>query len=129
MKNIDINSIAELRPSPFLRICPKLNLHPKIIELFKTDYLYIEEKSLLSSFILDNFLDFNNLNNKIYKNYTVLDIIKIQRIFKYINICYRVFIKKSKDIKNQEKLLLSSVVPIFSRNFLKEIFIKTFDKD
>ena len=127
LKGLDINFIAEIRNNPFSRICPKLNLNPKFIELLKTDYIYLEERSLLNFFFLDNFLEQKDIDTIIYKNFTLLDIIKIQRLFKFISITYRVFFNKTKKKKNYENLLISSIIPVTSKDYLNDIFEKTLD--
>lgn len=129
LKGLDVNFIAEIRNNPFPRICPKLNLNPKFIELLKTNYIYLEERSQLNFFFFDNFLEQKDINTIIYKNFNLLDIIKIQRLFKFISITYRVFFNKTKKKKNYENLLISSIIPVTSKNYLNDIFEKTLNTD
>lgn len=117
----DINLFAEIRKNPYSRICPKLIIHPTFINLFTTNNLYLEEKSFLNFFFIDNLLTSHDKNKVIYKNFTILDIIKLQRIFNFISIVYRKYFKKNIKVFKKESILLSSIIPIASKEFLNEL--------
>lgn len=129
LEDSDINLFGEVREFPYRRICPKIITHPYFIKIFTTNHIYLEEKSQLNFFFLDNFLPEDYLERNIYKNFTIFDIIKLQRIFNFISITYRVFFKKSKKISKDKSILLSSVIPIANENFFNELLDKTINTD
>lgn len=125
----NINLFAEIRPLPFPRVCPKIITTPILLKLFTTDFIYLEEKSLLNFFFIDNFISANYINKPIYKNFTILDIIKIQRIFKFISKIYRIYLKKNKIKFNKNKIKLASIIPISSIAFLDDLLQKTLNSN
>lgn len=127
LKPLNTESIAEIRKEPFTRICAKFILHPSITELFTTDHIYLDEIYTLNSFFHDNFLDSTDINLRVYKDFTLLDIIKIQRFYTYLSIVYRqVIAKKFNNKKNKNTILISSIIPIETKSKLNTTLNKIY---
>ncbi|WP_151808606.1 hypothetical protein [Acinetobacter soli] len=121
--NIDL--FVELKDKPFLRICPKLVLHPDLVEFFSNNFIYLEEESSLNFFFKDNFISDNYFDIKIYKNFTIMDIIKLQRLFFFISKIYRNYTIKYKKHHKNEYILLSSIIPLINKEDLILLLNKT----
>ncbi len=71
----------EIRNEPFIRLCPKFSLNPIFLDLLNTDSIFLEEISQLYLIFNENFLNQNDLEQKIVDDFTVLDFLKLQRFF------------------------------------------------
>lgn len=127
LRSSDKQFISEIKKEPFTRVCAKFTLAPPIIQLFTTDHIYLDERYILNSFFLDNFLESTDINSFFYKDFTLLDIIKIQRFYTYLSILYRQVISKSLNLKkNNDKVLISSIIPITTKSYLNQILNKIY---
>ncbi|MBV8042429.1 hypothetical protein [Pluralibacter sp.] len=95
------------------------------INIFSNKKMFLEEIVMLEILTAENY---NNdfLNKKLYKQFTVFDIIKIQRFFNYVSYIYHKVYKKLTIDEPLEAYLIRkrSVLPVFKTDELSVIFQK-----
>lgn len=117
----------EIRNEPFIRLCPKFSLNPIFLDLLNTDSIFLEEISQLYLIFNENFLNQNDLEQKIVDDFTVLDFLKLQRFFLLLSKFYREIIKNEK-IKNKDFILRSSSIPLFHEKDFERLINQIFSK-
>lgn len=86
----------------------------KVFDLFSSNTFFLEEYISLITIVEENYNE-NLLEKKLYKDFTVLDLIKIQRYFYYIGFIYKKAyeLEKNKKGENYASLLRRrSVIPV-----------------
>ncbi|MBN3114396.1 hypothetical protein H4F46_05710 [Pectobacterium brasiliense] len=120
----DNDFIYEIIKKPQERIVIKSHLLPPEhkFNLFSSNKLFIEEVAMLKSLTDENYNN-NLIQVKIYKNFTVLDILKFQRYFNYINFIYNKVYEKLNLQENPLAMTIRkrSVLPLFKLSDLISI--------
>ncbi len=94
--------------------------------LFKEDKLFQEELIYLSHVFKEQLLDFDTLSNfKIKNNLTLLEFMKIKRVFYLLSLLFKNKLLELKDLN----AILMSMTPVISKNQLYEIFEKLTSRD
>ncbi len=130
MENLCKDGFAEeelytIKKKPIERIVLKaiFNTSEYKEDLFRTDKLFFEEMAMLWTLSLENY-NIDYISMKIFKDFTVLDIIKMQRFFGYVsyiyNHAYNQLIKRQ-DI-NAGLIRKRSVLPVMKTLKLAEMF-------
>ncbi len=130
MENLCKDGFAEenlytIKKEPIERIVLKtiLNHLESKDDLFRTDKLFFEEMAMLWTLSLENY-NIDYISMKIFKNFTALDIIKIQRFFGFISYVYNHAYNQL--LKNQhmnaDLIRKRSVLPVMKTLKLAEIF-------
>ncbi|WP_460207208.1 hypothetical protein [Klebsiella pneumoniae] len=130
MENLCKDGFAEenlymIKKKPIERIVLKAIFNPfeDKKDLFRTDKLFFEEMAMLWTLSLENY-NINYIYIKIFKDFTALDIIKIQRFFGYISYVYNHAYNqliKNQDI-NADLIRKRSVLPVMKTLELAGIF-------
>lgn len=107
------------------RIRLKVVDHPILKEIVNSEKLYLEDYILISKIEKDLFVTLDDLYEiKVYKSLSIIDIIRIQRLFRFLFLHF----KKLKE-KYKNGLIFSSILPVFNidefKNFLTLFFIKS----
>ncbi|WP_449632395.1 hypothetical protein [Rahnella aceris] len=124
------NSFAEkhlysIVQEPIERIVLVMSFFVDNMDLFSTDNLFFEERTMLWTLSLENYnVDF--INEKLYKGFKALDIIKIQRFFGYIGYVYNYAYNKLVNNKDKDADIIRkrSVLPVIKTNILADTFNK-----
>lgn len=123
--NFAEENLYEIKKEPIERIVLKTLLYPFDEEhnFFSKNIPFLEEIVMLEALSLENY---NNdfLDRKLYRNFTSLDIIKIQRFFSYISYIYQYAYKKLLNEGNKLADLIRkrSILPVMKTEQLAIIF-------
>lgn len=123
--------LYELRPQPVERIVLKqiLTEYGHEVNIFSHDYLFKEEE-IQMFFLMNENYNSDIFKIKIYKNFTCLDLFKLQRFFKYVAFVYKKSYEKLRNNRheNSELIRKRSILPVFDKGDLVEIFQNTTGK-
>ncbi|WP_219495104.1 NERD domain-containing protein [Proteus terrae] len=128
MDNLCKDGLAEenlyiIKKEPIERIVLKALLNNNKEDLFRIEKLFFEEMVMLQTISLENYnTDF--IDMKIFKDFTVFDIIKMQRFFNYISYIYNHGYKelvKKKEV-NADLIRKRSILPVMNTLELAKIF-------
>ncbi|MBA7801064.1 hypothetical protein HV170_05940 [Citrobacter freundii] len=119
--------IYKVSDFPIKRICLLVTFlsYAEEINIFSNEKMFLEEVIMLKILTSENYnADF--LDKKLYKQFTVFDIIKIQRFFNYVSYIYhKVYEKLTVDEPLDAHLIRKrSVLPVFKTDQLAVIFQK-----
>ncbi|MCW9610053.1 hypothetical protein [Klebsiella oxytoca] len=114
-----------IKQNPIERIVLKAILNPfeDKRDLFRNDKLFFEEIAMLWTISLENY-NFDFVDIKIFKEFTVLDIIKIQRFFGYVSYVYNYAYNQlvENNNLNAELIRKRSVLPVMKTLKIAEVF-------
>lgn len=101
------------------------------VNLFNNDNLFLEEFSSLVNAFDENY-NKNLYYKKIYEDFTILDVIKIQRFFYYISFIYKKVYELIKNEKGEDYAFLlrkRSVIPVIKDGNLYDILVRISGKE
>lgn len=118
-------NLYEIKKKPIERIVLKtlLNIFDEREDLFRTNHLFFEEIAMLWTLSLENY-NVEYMGVKIYKNFTAMDIIKIQRFFGYVSYVYNYAYNRlvNDNNINADIIRKRSILPVMKTLELAKIF-------
>ncbi len=103
---------VSLKTFPISRLVFEFPFIPFLLDVLKTDALFLEEFPLLHGVHIDNFHPENNGFLRVSQTLTTLDLLKVQRFFNLIDIAFREKLKTITDETQRRVLMLQSTVMV-----------------
>lgn len=108
------------KSEPKSRYVIQLINNQDFFSIFSSDHLFIEDMLSLDILGVDSYEPDKIKNYVIKDGITVLDVIKVQRFFRFVNFA---FLEKIKDLGEIDNLIvLQSILPVFKSDILLSIF-------
>lgn len=126
-------SLFEILSNPVDRIVVKthFSLSDNVIDLFSNNNIFLEEFAKMVNVVDENYNE-ELLYRELYDNFTILDIIKIQRYFYYISFIYKKAYELIKGEDNEEYASLlrkRSVIPVIKDDNLYDALVRITGKE
>lgn len=126
-------SLYKILNNPFDRIVVKTCFlsNENAIDLFSNDNIFLEEFANIVTIVDENYNE-ELLRRELYDNFTILDIIKIQRYFYYVSFIYKKayeFIKAEGNEEYASLLRKRSVIPVIKDDNLYDILFRITGKE
>jgi hypothetical protein len=112
----------QLKMEPIARYILKFPAIPQFLDIFSSDYVFSEEIHSLMLLDMDSYGSKDLDSLLIFNTITVLDILKIQRLFRFINYIFTMALNSDDGINDREMLMLNTILPVMSHDNLKAIF-------
>lgn len=114
--------IVYLVEKPISRYVFKLPDVPQLIEPFSRNHLFIEDVSSVEMLATEDYIDPNTVAQALISdNITVIDVLKIQRFFGFINVCFSNAFSKH-PIAERANVQLRSCVAVFRKEAILRFF-------
>jgi hypothetical protein len=107
------DKMVEIANEPVRRFIVRMPGSPKFFEIFSENSLFFDELSCLLALNYENYVDHTYQAIKINDDVSSLDILKIQRYFRFLSYVYQAKLDSVEDKKERDLLTLRSVILVF----------------
>ena len=110
----------ETKTYPAKRIVMKILCTKVLIDFVKSDQLFLEEAMIIDFLQREFLIDSNQMQNtKLYLDLCLFDILKFQRLFAFLFLCFKAYIESENLLDS--KLFYRSILPVFPDNELHNL--------
>lgn len=117
----DMMDFVKFREQPIERLVFEIPMVPQFFKMIRSKSVYIEEYALVHSILLDNFQPAGASDLRISETLTVIDVFRVQRVFKLMEMAFSLKLESIKDPERQRLLRLRSTVIVMRRSDLQRL--------